>query len=254
MTTIGIYSFPKSGNTWLRSILAGLFDNRIDAIPGLHSEKLTAAEYARGTRFYKWHGDKPLLTHAKTDLATDRFIHIRRNPLDVFISTLNYVSGNVGGKAVIGFPSVEALVGTDLFDIYFHTFIHSGHIGLPAWANVTGTYYSHNRLWLDQARKSPHIRAIRYEDLMADPVQTLLFLTDWLSLTRTELAALIDNAAALTAIDGKFFWKQKVGNYLNYLTPAQIDLFLKYRLPDIAPLGYDAEFWAKTREAKQTAL
>jgi len=247
MTTIGIYSFPKSGNTWLRSIFAGLFDNNIVAVPDLHRDKLEDAEFKNGVRLYKWHGDKPLLVHAKTDFVTDSFIHIRRNPLDVFISYLNYVSGNVVGKNVFNFPSVEDIVGTDLFDIYFHTFIHSGHIDPLKWANVTGTYYDHNAYWVDRAAKSPKVIAIRYEDMISDPVRTLGFLTGMLGLSLAEIEALVRNAATLTERDGKFFWKQKVGNFLEYLTPAQIDLFLKYRLTDITPFGYDADFWARIR-------
>jgi hypothetical protein len=49
-------------------------------------------------------------------------------------------------------------------------------------------------------------------------------------------------AATRTAVDGQFFWKQKAKNYHSYLSPDQIDRFLRHRARDCAALRYDPDW------------
>lgn len=245
---VGLYSFPKSGNTWLRAILAhalapeGVPDlhrsRRIPAVPDLHKQALDGAAELNGFRFFKHHGGRNFRRWQGTRLETTHVIHIRRNPLDVFLSYLNFLSDNVTGTAPIPFASVEAIRGTELFDLYFHTFIATGHLN-PAFSHVTGDWFGHNRFWLG-FRDLPVVH-LRYEDLLADPKPQLAFLRDWLGLDEARFEAALAAAAAGTRPDGQFFWKQREKGYFDDLDAGQIALFLKHRGADCAAAGYDPD-------------
>ena len=239
--TAGIYSFPKSGNTWVRAVIAALFDGDMEAVPDLHMHGLATAGVHNGLRFYKHHGQRLQVQHQGVPFATSHIIHIRRNPLDVFVSYLNYRSANVEGVGAIPFDSVDAIRGSDLFDLYFHTFVLTGHLATGSFATLTGDYFAHNRAWSARLASHPHAQSLKYEDLLADPLGQLGFLNEWLALAPGQLARMLDRAEQHTAQDGKFYWKRTSGTYFDYLSDAQIDLFLKYRGAETAALGYDPE-------------
>lgn len=247
METVGLYSFPKSGNTWLRAVLACAMgpgpegQDLLDRVPDLHRQPLSEAVEFRGHRFFKHHGGRNLAQWKGTRLGTTRVIHIRRHPLDVFLSYLNYISDNVTGSAPIRFASADAIRGTNLFEMYFHSFTVMGHVA-PAMVGLGGGWFSHNAWWLEQS--DVPVQHLRYEDLLADPEGTLDFLRDWLGLTPADLRDALVRANRLTARDGKFYWRQKAGGYADWLSPAQLERFLDHRAADCARLGYPPETFA----------
>jgi len=235
---VGIYSYPKSGNTWVRGIIAAAMNASAKAIPDLHERPLSDAKEFQGFRFFKHHGRKNVTKWRGQDIHATHIIHIRRNPLDVFASYLNFISANVTNTASIPFDSVESILGTDLFDLYFSSFIITGHIA-PEFSIDTGDYFSHNKYWMNFNNKP--IAHIRYEDLLSDPIKTLGFLKEWLKIGDLDLEIMLARANKDTQKNGKFFWKQKAKNYLDYLSREQIDLFLKYRGEECRALGYAPE-------------
>jgi Sulfotransferase domain len=245
MSVIGIYSFPKSGNTWLRRIIADAFEGAVGEnlkdVPDLYGQQFSEARVLNGFQFYKSHGRYIVTAEEGGPAKTTHVVHIRRNPLDVFMSYMNYISGNVTNSAVLPFESVEAIAGSDLLDLYFKAFIISGHVE-PGFAVTTGSYFEHNADWLSRA--SERIRCIRYEDMLHQPAETLAFLKDWLALEPGQLERMLDNAAADTRPNGHFFWRQIEKNYFNFLTDEQVALFLKYRGEDCRRLGYDPKYLA----------
>lgn len=240
MTHVGIYSFPKSGNTWLRSILGTRMSSGKMGVPDLHTHPLSQAEPLNGLRFYKHHGGRPVTEIDGVPFETSRFIHIRRNPLDVFLSYLNYLSDNVTGLAPMPFASVDAIAGTPLLDTYFEMFTEEGH--LRRLVGITDDYFTHNRAWLDRVAAHPDAVAIRYEDMLRVPGTTLAFLGDWLALPPEEIEAMVQESRRTTRADGKFFWKQQERNYWSYLSEAQVRHFIDRRGDQSAALGYDADY------------
>jgi len=241
MALVGIYSFPKSGNTWIRGIVSALMDENGSAIPDLHRDQLSDAKEYKGFRFFKHHAGRDIKVWKAQTLDTTHVIHIRRNPLDVFVSYMNYISENVTNSADIPFESAEAISGTELFDLYFHSFIVMGHVD-PSFVGMTGDYFRHNRYWLSHTGKT--MAYLRYEDLMNKPVAALGFLKDWLGVDDEDIQIACDKAAASTTKNGKFYWRQQEKNYFNFLTDEQVALFLKYRGDECRKLGYDPEYLA----------
>lgn len=243
MSVLGIYSFPKSGNTWVRSILGALLKHGKQDVPDLHLHSLSDGGVYNGFRFYKHHSGHFLTEWNGETLNTTHVIHIRRNPLDVFLSYLNYQSNNVRGTALIPYETVEDIQGTDLFDMYFQTFTLTGHV--DQFQRVTKDYFSNNLFWMNYCKNHENAVSIRYEDLLRDTEKTLGFLNGWLDLEPGQLTDLIEKASGQTVKDGKFFWKQQEKNYLNYLSDEQIALFLKYRGDDTAKIGYGQNYMKK---------
>ena len=240
MPVLGIYSFPKSGNTWIRNIIGALFPKGMMQVPDLHQKPFTDSGVQNGFRFYKHHGGQMVTSWKGEKFDTTHVIHIRRNPLDVFLSYMNFQSSNVTGSALIPYDSVDDIQGTELLDMYLHTFTVTGHVS--GFQHVTKDYFSSNLYWLDYAKTHPNVACIRYEDLLRDTERTLEFLTDWLALEPGQLTGMIEKASGKTAKDGKFYWKQKEKNYLDYLSEDQIELFLKYRGADTAKIGYGRDY------------
>lgn len=247
MALVGIYSFPKSGNTWLREIVAAAMGAEKEAVPNLHAQPLSDAVMFRDFRFFKQHAGRNLSTWAGHPLPTTHVIHIRRNPLDVFVSYLNFLSANVRNQAPVPFESVEAIAGTELLDVYLDAFIVAGHIsGSSSFVALTGDYFGHNKAWMQ-----PHpipVQRIRYEDLLDNTQGTVEFLADWLGLSEPDLCEAIAVAGKRTAKDGQFFWKQKTKNYHSFLSLDQVRRFLRYRGHDCRAAGYDPD-WLESPSA-----
>ena len=235
MGLVGIYSFPKSGNTWLRVILGYLMQRDALQIPDLHNQPLSDAEEYRGFRFFKHHGGQNFKVWNGQKLETTHVIHIRRNPLDVFVSYLNFISDNVTGTAPIKFASVDDIAGTDLFNLYFSTFITTGHVAID-FAYITGSYFENNTFWMTQ--KEVPVILLKYEDLLSNALQNLAPLRDLLQIDDESIETALRQAEIATRPDGKCFWKQREKNYAQYLTQEQIDLFVKYRGDESLSLGY----------------
>lgn len=241
MPVLGIYSFPKSGNTWVRSIIGALFPRGKAEVPDLHQSPLSDSGTYNGFRFYKHHSGRLVTEWKGETLDTTHIIHIRRNPLDVFLSYMNFQSRNVSDSALIPYDSVDEIKGTLLFDMYFHTFITTGHV--TEFQQVTRSYFANNQYWINYAKKHPNVACIKYEDLFHNAEETLGFLKEWLSLEPGQLRDMLETASGVTTKDGKFYWKQQEKNFLNYLTKEQIELFLEYRGKDTARIGYDRDYF-----------
>jgi hypothetical protein len=249
---LGLYSFPKSGNTWLRAIIAAIF--------GVPVQQGMMAEYVIDTHmgqrigqrpwrfadqawcFYKSHNKTPPVTEGDRVIRPNKIIYIYRHPLDVFTSYLNYLSGNVTAMSekVFGFTfdRVEDLT-PEQWDLLFQRFATHGTFD-PRPENPFGSLFESIDNYMALRDAGDPVLILRYEDLQQDfdtQIRRIYAFLD-IPLAEEDLPRVRDVSESLTAGDGKFFWKRKIGTHRDYLTDAQIDQFWELHAARMAMLGY----------------
>lgn len=183
---VGIHSFPKSGNTFVRSILSHLlFTEGFNVIPDYHREDVTQAPvFAHSSgeqfRFYKSHCAYLPKDYKGVDLPCGFAVYVRRHPLDVFLSSLNYLllrpedvdhaTLRSRNRFVLPFEKTEDFLRRKRhLDPYFKAFVVFGTL-IPTFF-AAGTWLSHWQFWGSVSQVE--LLAFRYEDLVADPVGVL---------------------------------------------------------------------------------
>ena len=239
MTIVGILSFPRSGNRWMRNIVAASLGGSMMDIPDLHQASFSGAKDFNGIKAFKFHAGTYLKRYKEMDADMTHVIHIRRHPLDVFVSYVNYKSNKVSGNAIIPYESIDSIAGTDLFDIYFDSFILHGHIERPAFYQLSKDYFSHNDYWISEAKRNSCIHCLKYEDIMIDPIGALSFLPKLLGVDTDKVVNALKTAEDRTPVNGGLVWRKKMGGFSDYLTEAQINRFAKFRREDCQRLGYE---------------
>jgi hypothetical protein len=249
---VGLYSFPKSGNTWLRAIMTGILEMPqcravlASYVPDTHLGQPVGEMpwYHAGRTWccYKSHNKTPLVHEGGRRFWPDKIIYIHRHPLDVFLSYLNYLSGNVTGlsERVCGFAFERA---DDLtpqqIEFLFQRFTRHATFD-PRPANPFGSQFESidNFRHLQQAGGAVHI--LRYEDLIGDFQTAVRGIYGFLDLPykADDSERVRRRANNLTRCDGKFFWKRKTGTHRDYLDAAQIDAFWRAHGKRMISLGY----------------
>ncbi|WP_262692929.1 sulfotransferase [Kordiimonas aestuarii] len=246
-TIVGIYSYPKSGNTWVRQVVGNFFKLR-----GYEALRVSVPDIAvepfgdnivqhenQPYLFYKSHSWYEITQSRGHSFENDVIIHIRRNPLDVFVSHLNYLSGNLHDAAPVKFKDVDDCTKSGLIDHYFGAFLTLGQID-PRGFGGQGTYFGSNLWWTTQANESQQKRifSVRYEDLLEDFTATLGPAWTACGLPENRLKISADTIKQRIQPDGKFYWKMQRGNYLEYLDRNKIEDFVKYHRDELARLDY----------------
>jgi hypothetical protein len=245
---VGLYSFPKSGNTWLRAIIAGL--TGMPTGPGALHKYVTDSHYGpvtehgwdfQGVRwyFYKSHFKALMTEDHGAPLQTDRVIHIRRHPLDVFLSYLNFVSKNVSPTAGRGLPfefdRVEDLSAAEM-EALFEIFLQHGTL-IPA-NRAFGTVFEHAAAFRALARETGKVHMLRYEDLLDDFAAAVASICDFLGFRGVDLDAAYRLADRRTQQDGRFFWRRRKETFRDFLTEGQIARFHQRWHDQMVELGY----------------
>lgn len=160
---IWLASYPKSGNTWLRFLLANLLFGPVAAtndlrkmIPNLHWG-FDLGDFLGGdwilVKTHSLFGPELALNE-----RTRKVIYIVRNPLDVLVSNLNY-------SRLLRY---DEAAGADeaLAHKYADAFIAAR--GDPAWRETGyGSWVGNVESWRREAH-GHEVLMVRYEDLLAD--------------------------------------------------------------------------------------
>ena len=151
--TIWLASYPKSGNTWLRMLIANLSSTASPAdINALASGETDDKEPAIGVRFVKVHDAYRRPPHAVlADRGANGAIIMVRDPRDVAASLAAHKSSSVD-------EAIALMGGPETSSTSTHQELRQK---LPHWS-------SHVASWLEQ--KDMPVHRIRYEDLLLDPV------------------------------------------------------------------------------------
>jgi hypothetical protein len=163
-----IASYPRSGNTWVRFLLANLLSEEpvsgsaVDQlIPDLHRNPCWEQVASNQHIIVKTH-----LVFASNIPWYDRtggFIYIVRNPLDVIASNWHYLCMGASGT-MRKWPADKL----EIFkSAYIDVFIRDK--GDSGWfRNGAGTWPANVESWLRGANRFPSL-ILRYEDLLRDP-------------------------------------------------------------------------------------
>ena len=174
-----LVSYPKSGNTWTRFLVANLlraeepvtFANIESIVPD--NVKNTRRELARIPR------PRIVKSHEYFDCRYKKVIYIVRDPRDIVVSYYHY---HLKTRVIEDGFSLEQSVGRFL----------RGEV--DAYASWNENVLS----WLATRGDSPNFLLLRYEDMMADPVTELRKIAAFLGLERSEeqLARAIERSSA----------------------------------------------------------
>jgi aryl sulfotransferase len=220
--TVWLASYPKSGNTWLRLLLANLLyaDEQPVNINDLplpeprvvsratmdrmtlidsslllrHEVDLLRPDWTRrmlaqlsGHGFVKTH-DNYRLNHDNEPIfgrdPTMRALYVVRDPRDVAVSLAHHY-GCTLDKGVMYLNESSASIGPQI-KRYVNRF-----------DDVLCNWTEHARSWLEQTDMPVHL--LRYEDLLAEPVSTLTAAIDFLDLQVTPEA--VARAVRFSAFD-----------------------------------------------------
>jgi hypothetical protein len=169
-----IVSYPKSGNTWVRFLVANLlhpdptdFTTMETRVPTIYQQ--TAQQLAAFAR------PRVLKSHEYFDPRYPRVVYVVRDPRDVAVSYFHYSKR----KGFLGEVDTIATF-TDSF--------------LTGSVNRFGTWYENVASWLAARDGSPDMLFVRYEDLRKDTAAELRRIAEFLRLdgSDTTIARAVD--------------------------------------------------------------
>lgn len=245
---VGLYSFPKSGNTWLRAIVASI--TGIPEGPGSLHKYVTDTHYGPIREhswefqdidwyFYKSHHKNVLTEDKEEQIHTDKILYIYRHPLDVFMSYLNFVSTNVSPQAgkhlPIQFDKVEDLKPDELETLFA---IYLEHVTLFPRNKTFGSQFENIQNFKDMQEYGRKVHILRYEDLSENFEEEVKSICNFLEFKDIDFASVFKSADNRTKQNGKFFWKRKTGTYKEFLTEDQIARFETAHAAELTTLGY----------------
>ena len=252
-----VISFPKSGNTYFRHLMAALFwEGDVAAIPDIYRRGLPAmvpSAPVNGVSLtaYKSHDTRDVAATIMPDRAAQT-VYLVRHPLDVCLSQLNYLflpadAGTNGPKSAAPLPpthdlditgtSVDAVRAAGELERVAEAFFVFGTLQ-PVFRRAGG-WRKNVGGWLDYRAAGGDVTVIRYEDLVTDPAAALVQAFPFIAGQDDRIAAAVALAAQQTRTDGKFFWKAKAGTHRDYFDAAFVDRFMADFAPDLCrTLGY----------------
>jgi hypothetical protein len=182
---VWIASYPKSGNTWVRFLIANLLLRKVESsaqvmqqVPDIHDGVSAAHLFGKRTTLIKTHWK--FWTGLPLREDTIGAIYLIRHPLEVMESNQNYAlqrSGNLRREATA--EAIGKLAG-QLAEDYIK---HGGHPRFQAFG--IGSWEEHVRSWTFAGIDFPRL-VLKYEDLKADPAAGLTRICGFLQLKRSD--------------------------------------------------------------------
>jgi hypothetical protein len=228
-----VASYPKTGSTWLRFVLSEMFvpgSEISETIPSFlkgYPDRSPEFElFGRTARFIKTHfyPKHPRFSSFRGQIIAA--ITIRRHPLDVLLSSLNYAYTREHSESFInGLPKpVDQIVSDGEMQHYIDQFIAKD--GFPWHHTQSGPFSRHMPLWRRASENLPYLE-LRYEDMAADAQQVIESIYKFLGrpYAAADVTRVFEAVDKETQVDGKFFWSRKAHNFETRLPQAMADDF-----------------------------
>jgi len=159
---VWLVSYPKSGNTWTRFLLANLLNKDI-SVDFSNIEKLVPDIYQHSNlHLLSTTSPRVLKSHEYFDPRYKKVILIVRDPRDVVVSYYHH-------KIKTGIITEKHSM-TEFVD----SFIHAKEDEFGSWGENVGS-------WLGARSEGRGILILRYEDMLSDTVSSLQKITSFLS-------------------------------------------------------------------------
>ena len=193
---VWIASYPGSGSTWVRALVANIIYGEVaasvalmDLVPDIHVAVNASHLHGDTTTFVKTHW----AYHERLPLREDTAgaIYVTRHPLDVIASNLN----GFLLRQDDGFFAAPETEQTRRTQDYIDGFITEG--GAAEWhAQGIGTWPENVVSWLERGVPFPRL-TVRYEDLKRDPTEFVTKLCAFCNVERSEaeIAGAVENAS-----------------------------------------------------------
>jgi len=182
---VWLASYPKSGNTWIRFLVANLVAGEMSSSAQVMTQVPDIHEGIKGQHLFGNH-TTVVKTHWKywtgIPLREDMIgvVYVIRHPIDVLESNQNYAfqrSGPLREKASA--EEIERFAARWVDD-------YLGHGGYPRFQQFgIGTWEEHVRSWTWRGLALPRL-LVRYEDLVADPAAGLSRIAKFLGLSKSD--------------------------------------------------------------------
>ena len=248
-TYIGINSFPKSGNTWISGIVSYLFfEGDLDAVPSIYTTTpLNAPVYTfedMSYSFFRSHSQCPwreIGCDGQSDSTNIhyKYIYIVRHPLDVFLSSLNWL-GNVANMPTyfIGsnIKTVDQIIADGELDYYFSAFLC--YMTLQPEFTDAGRWDYNAIGWKNLANTDDNISYLRFEDLLANPVDILTGIFSQLGKSPYDIQLALNHFDERYPLDNKFFWTKSANNYKRLIPKELVSKFEYYYSEPLSSLDY----------------
>ena len=231
-----IVSFPRSGSTWVRFMLANLivgsdrplgFETMEEHVPDLHTPGIEDI-------LRKMPPGRLLKSHSLYDQQYKRVVYLVRDGRDTMVSYYHYHCPH----------NLQAT---------FIDFLRIHHVIWP------GAWHRHVESWLDH-KDGLSLLLVRYEDLLTDPDDQLRRIADFAALPADQerIAQAVRNCefATLQKIETekggfrtdnpgfRFFRTGRSGTWKEYFGPEHKELFKRLANPTLLRLGYvDGPNW-----------
>jgi len=176
-----IVSYPRSGNTWTRFLIANLLHPDLD-VSFTNIENLvpdTAAISSRALK--KISRPRIIKSHEYFDHRYPRVIYIVRDPRDVAVSFYNFQRKY--GQIDDNLP----------FNLYIDDFVH-GRLNSKSW----GTWGENVASWVCTRGTNPQFLLLRFEDMLKDARRELLRIAEFMAVpsSNTNIERAIKNCSA----------------------------------------------------------
>lgn len=175
-----VTSYPRSGNTWIRFLLAALKDPEMtlthsevqEALPDIYKVSVRKLESMPHPRWLK--------SHEYFDPRYRRVLYLVRDPRSVAVSYFHHQSR-------FGLLSSDVTMSS-----FIRSFVRGDVDGFGSWND-------HVLSWICPRGDSPSFLLVRYEDLSSHPLQELTRVADWLELDYTKV--ILEQALDRTSIE-----------------------------------------------------
>ena len=174
-----LVSYPKSGNTWVRFLLANLmYPNETVGFANIN--RLLPAPGVLSKRFLKkLPRPRILKSHETFDVRFRKLIYLVRDPRDVAVSEYHF---DLKKRYIAAYVSLEQFI--KLF--------------IAGETSSYGSWWEHVASWIGPRYGNPAFLLARYEDLLTDPIGEMAKIAEFLGIKADEerLKAAVDRSSA----------------------------------------------------------